>query len=155
MKRLAQMTQKTNQFNSTTIRLNEKKLFKLFLTKNYQIYQCKAKDSFGEYGIVGLAIIRIITKSYLAKIENTLFSCRVLGRKIEEYFYQKIFDRLKQKNIRNVQFDYVKTDKNKPVYQFFKKYNFLEKNEKNGNITFSKNLYKTNLINKGNLIKYL
>ena len=155
LKRLAQMTQKTNQFNSTTIRLNEKKLIKLFLNKNYQIYQCKAKDSFGEYGIVGLAIIRIITKSYLAKIENTLFSCRVLGRKIEEYFYQKIFDRLKQKNIRNVQFDYVKTDKNKPVYQFFKKYNFLEKNEKNGKIKFSKNLYKTNLINKGNLIKYL
>ena len=57
LKRLAQMTQKTNQFNSTTIRLNEKKLFKLFLNKNYQIYQCKAKDSFGEYGIVGLAII--------------------------------------------------------------------------------------------------
>ena len=33
--RLSQMTQKTNQFNSTTLRLNEKKILKLILGKDY------------------------------------------------------------------------------------------------------------------------
>ena len=80
---------KTNQFNSTTLRLNEKNL-KLILGKDYLIYQCKAKDNYGDYGIIGLTIIKIIQKSNLAKIENTLFSCRALGRKIEEYFYQNL-----------------------------------------------------------------
>ena len=35
--RLSQMTQKTNQFNSTTLRLNEKKILKLILGKDYLI----------------------------------------------------------------------------------------------------------------------
>ena len=95
------MTQKTNQFNSTTLRLNNKKILNLILNKDYLIYQCKAKDNFGDYGIIGLAIIKIIKKINLAKVENTLFSCRALGRKIEEYFYQKIMNELKQKKIHN------------------------------------------------------
>ena len=62
---------KTNQFNSTTLRLNEK-ILKLILSKDYLIYQCKAKDNYGDYGIIGLTIIKIIQKSDLAKIENTI-----------------------------------------------------------------------------------
>ena len=103
--RLSQMTQKTNQFNSTTLRLNDKQLLNLITNKDYLVYQCKAKDNFGDYGIRGLAIIKIVKEFKTAKVENTLFSCRALGRKIEEYFYQKIFGELKLKNIDTIEFD--------------------------------------------------
>ena len=46
------MTQKTNQFNSITLRLNDKQLLNLITNKDYLVYQCKAKDNFGDYGIM-------------------------------------------------------------------------------------------------------
>ena len=152
--RLSQMTQKTNQFNSTTLRLNDKKILKLILSKDYLIYQCKAKDNYGDYGIIGLTIIKIIQKLNLAKIENTLFSCRALGRKIEEYFYQKIFDDIKQKKIQFVEFNYIKSEKNKLFCDFLRKYNFLQKKSNNGIIVFKKDIKKINFTKNQKLIRY-
>lgn len=152
--RLSQMTQKTNQFNSTTLRLNEKKILKLILGKDYLIYQCKAKDNYGDYGIIGLTIIKIIQKSNLAKIENTLFSCRALGRKIEEYFYQKIFNDIKKKNIQFVEFNYIKSEKNKLFSDFLRKYNFSEKKLNNRIIFFKKDIRKIDFTKNKKLIKY-
>lgn len=152
--RLSQMTQKTNQFNSTTLRLNNKKILKLILNKDYLIYQCKAKDNFGDYGIIGLAIIKINKKISLAKVENTLFSCRALGRKIEEYFYQKIMNELKQKKIQTIEFNYIKSEKNKLIYDFLNKYTFLKNNMKNGMIVFKKDINKIDFTKDKKLIKY-
>lgn len=152
--RLSQMTQKTNQFNSTTLRLNNKEILKLILKKNYLIYQCKAKDNFGDYGIIGLAIITIIERLNLAKVENTLFSCRALGRNIEEYFYQKIFNDLKQKKIHTIEFDYIKSEKNRLVYDFFKKHKFFKSETKEKMIVFKKKIKKFDLTKNKKLIKY-
>ena len=87
-------------------------------------------------------------------MENTLFSCRALGRKIEEYFYQKIFGELKLKNIDTIEFDYLKSEKNKLVYNFLNKYNFSKKNVKNGTTIFKQDIKKIDFTKNKKLIKY-
>ena len=155
LSRLAQMTQKTNQFNSTTLRLNELELSKLMLNDKSLIFQCRAEDILGDYGIIGLAIIKIDKILNLAKIENTLFSCRALGRKIEEYFYQKVVENLKDKRIKNIEINYIKSDKNKLFYDFLKKYEFKKIILKKDKFIFKKQLKKINFTNKFKLISYI
>jgi len=154
IQRLSQMTIKTNQFNTTTLRLNEKNIMSYIDNKSYLVLQCAASDKFGDYGIVGLSIIKIINTSKTAIVENSLFSCRALGRMIEEHFYQKLFVMLRKKKITTLNFIFMKSDKNQPAYEFFTKYNFNKKKIKNGYIVFNCNLKKINLIKEKNIIRY-
>ena len=154
IQRLSQMTIKTNQFNTSTLRLSEKKIMSYIKDPSYLVVQCAAEDKFGDYGIIGLSIIKIQSLSKKAIVENSLFSCRALGRMIEEYFYQKIFNILKSKNFIDLDFIFIKTDKNRPAYEFFIKHNFNKTKYKNGNIIFSCALNKKNLIKDRNIIKY-
>ena len=80
--RLAQLTQKTNQFNFTTIRYTENDLIKILNDLQYKTYYLNLKDKFGEYGIIGLIILKEFSDNFL--IESFLLSCRVIGRRIEE-----------------------------------------------------------------------
>ena len=154
IQRLSQMTIKTNQFNTSTLRLSEKKIIGYIKDPDYLVLQCAANDKFGDYGIIGLSIVKIQSSSKTAIVENSLFSCRALGRMIEEHFYQKLFDILKSKKFMNLDFIFIKSDKNQPAYEFFTKYNFNKKQYKNGHIIFSCDLDKKNLIKEKNIIKY-
>ena len=154
IQRLSQMTIKTNQFNTSTLRLSEKKIVSYIKDPDYLVVQCAAEDKFGDYGIIGLSIIKIQSLSKRAIVENSLFSCRALGRMIEEHFYQKIFNILKSKKFIDLDFIFIKTDKNRPAYEFFIKHNFNKKKYKNGNIIFSCDLEKKNLIKEKNIIRY-
>ena len=58
LKRLAQMTQKTNQFNLTVLRQSEDQLKKKIFSKGYLVYAFSLKDKFGDYGTVGLCQIK-------------------------------------------------------------------------------------------------
>lgn len=76
--RVAQLTQRTNQFNMTTIRMSESEV------KSYLNDRClivKVKDRFGDYGLVGAIFYKKIGQ--VLDIENFLLSCRVLGKGIE------------------------------------------------------------------------
>ena len=154
IQRLSQMTIKTNQFNTSTLRLSEKKIMSYIKDPGYLVVQCAAEDKFGDYGIIGLSIIKIQSLSKRAIVENSLFSCRALGRMIEDHFYQKIFNILKSKKFTDLDFIFIKTDKNRPAYEFFIKHNFNKKKYKNGNIIFSCDLEKKNLIKEKNIIRY-
>lgn len=147
IERLSQMTLRTNQFNTTTWRLNVNQIKSLLKNSNYLVSECSAEDKFGKYGIIGLSIIKVFKNENKAVVENTLLSCRALGRCIEEHFFQSIFNKLKQNNINKVDFIFIKTEKNKPAYNFFIKNRFTKRNF-NSKIIFSCNLQKINLIPK-------
>ena len=92
LKRVEQMTQRTNQFNLTTKRLNEFDVQSLNKSKNHFIYLLEARDKFGYYGICGLSVIR--HQNNLASIEIFLMSCRVIGRGIENLFLSEILQKV-------------------------------------------------------------
>lgn len=112
--RIAQLTQKTNQFNFTTKRYSEEDI-KNFIDKGYLVKYMSVKDRFGDYGITGVMIIK---RGEIWEIGTLLLSCRILGKKIEYSFLKEI---VKESAGKKIYADFVRTSKNKPAEDFFNK----------------------------------
>lgn len=128
--RLAQMTQKTNQFNLTTIRRTEEDILKLSLNKNYRIYSMSVSDKFGDSGITLMAIVEVNRNE--ATIDSYLLSCRVLGRGIENVFLKLIInDLFENDNVHEIYARYEQSKRNRQTKEFYKLNNFeiLDSNE--------------------------
>ena len=82
--RLLELIQRTNQLNFTKIRLSEAEFDQLLNQHYTKCRYIKAKDKFGDYGIVGFYAL---SNQHLL---HFLFSCRVLGLGIENYVYNKL-----------------------------------------------------------------
>jgi FkbH-like protein len=73
--RIAQLTQKTNQFNLTTKRYSLAEVQDLM--GNESVYAFSIDDKFGSMGVVGVVIVVGNT------VDSFLLSCRAFGREIE------------------------------------------------------------------------
>lgn len=119
--RIAQITQKTNQFNLTTKRYTETEL--AYLAKqNYMFADIAVSDKFGDSGITASAIVKI--DNHKAEIDSFLLSCRILGRGIETAFLYLVLNRLLEKNVTDVFALYIPTEKNIQVEQFYDDHGF-------------------------------
>lgn len=115
--RLAQLSQKTNQFNLTTRRYQEVDLELFMECGTCVVYGLEYADKFGNEGIVGAAIIKCTQQ--VAFIDTFLLSCRVLGRNVEFSFLYKIIQDLNSKGITKILGEYLATDKNQVVKNFY------------------------------------
>lgn len=115
--RIAQMTQKTNQFNLTTMRYSEDDL-RFQLSNHWRIYCLSVKDCFGDNGITG-AITVIPQGGQLAEISSLLMSCRILGRGIETAFVNAVINRLYSEGVSKVTARYLPTAKNGQTADFW------------------------------------
>jgi len=126
LERITQLCQKTNQFNISTKRYSETDI-KNFLNQpeKYTIFTFSVNDKYGEYGIVGLAIIlyQDVNKAF---IDTWLMSCRVMGRNIEFVFFNFLINKMKEKNIDKLHTIYTKTKKNIPVEGIFETLGFTQ-----------------------------
>jgi FkbH-like protein len=120
--RIAQLTQKTNQFNLTTKRYTETEVLRLVKAENYFVFAFSVKDKYGDFGLTGGAIIEI--KKDEALIDNLLMSCRVLGRNIEYRFIEEVFCYLQKQGIKKVKAVYASTFKNEQVKELYENMGF-------------------------------
>jgi FkbH-like protein len=121
IERIAQMTQKTNQFNLTSKRytIQELQIHK----KAGSIVTCfRVKDKFGDNGITALSIIEF--KEGDAYLDTFLLSCRILGRKIEFAVMKYLENLLYIRQIENFKATFTKTDKNKVSETFLENAGF-------------------------------
>jgi FkbH-like protein len=79
--RVAQLTQRTNQMNFTTIRRQESELQSLAVTGEAECLAVHVRDRFGDYGLTGVMIFRHEAERLL--VDTFLLSCRALGRGVE------------------------------------------------------------------------
>lgn len=121
--RLAQLTEKTNQFNTLKRPLTEDEITSLIESKEHKIFYGKLQDRFGDYGVIVFALIDIIDDIW--HIRSMLLSCRVFGREIEEAFLAEIVKRAHKEGAKKITIAFVETEKNKPAKDF------VEKNFKN------------------------
>ena len=84
LSRIAQLTQKTNQFNLSTKRYTINDIKTMNEADHCKIYSLWASDKFGDYGLTGLFIAH--NESTHVKLDSFLLSCRVLSRRIEHAF---------------------------------------------------------------------
>lgn len=136
VQRVAQLTQKTNQFNLTTKRYMESDIQE-FCKKGYKIFTLRMKDVFGDYGLVGVAILKPGTEGCWL-FDTLLLSCRVLGRSVEYAFVDYCLREAKKCGGRQVVGEYIKTQKNEQVKDIFPKFNFrmLKTDDTSGSYVF-------------------
>ncbi|RXJ46034.1 HAD-IIIC family phosphatase [Gelidibacter gilvus] len=120
--RMAQMTQKTNQFNLTTQRYTESQIEHFVNNADYDCFAFSVKDKFGDSGITGLCIIHH-TEENIASIDTLLMSCRILGRNIEYQFLEEVLSQVFKKT-EFLKAQYKVSKKNAQVVDFYDKIHF-------------------------------
>lgn len=123
--RLAQLTQKTNQFNLTTKRYSEEDISGMIRNDAFSVYHFSLADNFGSSGIVGLAIVEQRTSNE-ARLDTFLMSCRVIGRRAEHAFLHTIIKNLLSKGITELTSMYIPTRKNILVENFLPENGFIK-----------------------------
>ena len=120
--RVAQLTQKTNQFNLTTRRYTEQEIVRMIACPDLELYSLHAKDRFGDVGLVGVAVTRSANEIY--EIEVFLLSCRAIGRTLETAFLSYLVRRARELGASRVQGWFLPTAKNEPAQGFYSKHGF-------------------------------
>ncbi|KEF40315.1 subfamily IIIC HAD-superfamily phosphatase [Schinkia azotoformans MEV2011] len=113
MQRVFELGQKSNQFNLALKRLTNSQVEERFKSKDYKIYTINLSDILNDSGIIGAFICQI--NEVTARFEEVFFSCRALGRKVEDAALYFILRKLHNEHIQFVQFDTVKGPRNKPA----------------------------------------
>ena len=123
--RIAQLTQKTNQFNFTTYRYTESQVDNFMDKKNNDVYAIIVKDKFGDNGLTGVCIVKEDEKNPKNVIlDSFLMSCRIIGRNIEFIYLNHIVKDLANKGYQTLSADYIPTKKNTHVEDFYDKVGF-------------------------------
>jgi len=112
--RVVQLLNKTNQFNLTCERVNDRKA-KDLLSEN-RIFIGKLVDKFGDYGLIAAGIVlRSETK---LEIKNLVVSCRALGRCVEQEFLKFITSKIQNDKTSAINATYIKNQKNVQIPSF-------------------------------------
>ena len=120
--RIAQLTQRSNQFNLRTIRYTEQEIASIAADDRYITLYFTLKDKFGDHGLISAVIME---KQEGKLFVNTwLMSCRVLKRGMEEFIVNKMVSAAKEAGYEIVEGEYLKTAKNAMVSRIYEKLGF-------------------------------
>lgn len=120
--RVAQLTQKTNQFNVTTRRLTEQQIQEIAAHPACHVLSVRVQDRFGDNGLTGVAITR--DDGDVCEIDTFLLSCRVIGRTVETAILAHIVADARARRRRYVQGWFYPTKKNQPAASFYQEHGF-------------------------------
>lgn len=123
--RLAQLTQRTNQFNLTNRRYTETDLLELAQQDGWRLYSALSRDRIGDSGIVGAALVELDKPGATARLDTFLLSCRVLGRGIESAFLSGVLLNMEAAGMKSVQAEFVPSERNSPAKDFLSRNGFL------------------------------
>ncbi|MBO4749451.1 MAG: HAD-IIIC family phosphatase [Lachnospiraceae bacterium] len=132
--RIAQLTNKSNQFNMTTRRYTQDDLSALSKEPDVLTLYGSLSDRFGDNGIVSVLMgHEEKAEEKVLHLDLWLMSCRVLKRDMECAMMDALVAACKERGIRGIHGYYFKTEKNGMVKDFFAERGFaLLKREENG-----------------------
>jgi FkbH-like protein len=133
--RIAQLTQKTNQFNCTTKRYSEADILAFMTDTQSHVFALQVADKFGDLGTVGVIVTSLVNNNDV-KIDTFLMSCRALGRQIEAVFLSELCSYFKTSHKVNLMGMYMPTNKNSQVRNFFSTNGFSKESESDELTTF-------------------
>jgi FkbH-like protein len=123
--RIAQLIQRSNQFNLTTRRYSEAECKAMMEDRErFCPFTISVQDRFGDFGLINVVILRMRPADRLLEIDTFLMSCRVLQRGVEQLAMNKIFDCARQGGCESVVGRYIPTAKNVMVKSFFEQFGF-------------------------------
>ncbi len=128
--RIAQLTNKSNQFNLTTKRMTQAEVEQMAQDPGYITLYGKLKDKFGDNGVVSLVIGK--KNGDTLELILWLMSCRVLKRDMEQAMLDTLVWQSRESGIRKLHGYYYKTAKNAMVKDFYGAMGFQKLSEKDG-----------------------
>ena len=126
--RVAQLSQRSNQFNLRTVRYNEEDVKHIIKSANYHSFSFTLEDKYGDNGTVCAVIMKEQSLRKLF-IENWFMSCRVLKRGMENFVLNTIVNYAKEHGYHTIVGEYLPTAKNTLVKDHYSTLGF----EKDGN----------------------
>jgi len=120
--RTAQLTQKTNQFNVTTLRYSEAEVALRAENPEWVVRTVAVKDRFGDNGIVGVMMAQ--ADGTEMRIDTFLLSCRVIGRTIETAMLAELCDDARRRGLTALRGQIIPTAKNSPARDLFERHGF-------------------------------
>src|SRR6266851_2088909 len=127
--RIAQLTQKTSQFNLTTRRYTEPQIAEMAKKPDWHIFSIRVRDRFGDHGLVGVAIAH--DEGEQCEVDTFLLSCRVIGRTVETALLAHLAESAAQRGRKRLMGWFLPTKKNAPARDFYPQHGF-ERQETNG-----------------------
>ena len=125
--RLAQLTQRTNQFNLTTRRYDQPALEQLAADDGTRILWLSLADRFGSNGVVGCGIVRRYESNpEEAVVDTFLLSCRVLGRKVESVMANRLAREARDLGATTLVGEYIATERNTQVADLYERLGFVD-----------------------------
>lgn len=120
--RIAQLTQKTNQFNLTTQRYTEQQIGEMSGRPDYDVVSIRVRDRYGDHGLVGVAIA--CDQNADCVIDTFLLSCRVIGRSVETALLSTVAVRARARGCTRLLGRFLPTKKNVPARNFYEQHGF-------------------------------
>ena len=121
MARIAELTNKSNQFNLTTKRCSQAEIEKFASDPGYITLYGRLEDKFGDNGVVAVTFghEEEYGSDKFFHIDLWLMSCRVLKRGMEFAMMDELIKEAKSRNITKIKGYYYPTAKNKMVRDFY------------------------------------
>ena len=117
--RIAQLTQRSNQFNLRTVRYTEEDIQRLEADKeHYKCFSFTLQDKFGDNGMICVIVLEKKDKDTLF-INEWLMSCRVLKRGMEYFTLNTLVDYAKKEGYKTIIGEYIPTPKNSMVEKHY------------------------------------
>ena len=115
--RISELSQKSNQFNLTTVRYTSGGIEALMADPDAAVWSLEVADKFGAAGLTGVVVIRFADET--ATVESLFMSCRVLGRGVEFAIWPAIFADAAAHGCTRVEAGFRPTDKNAQAADFY------------------------------------
>ncbi len=124
--RVAELVQRTNQFNTTALRYTRKELAALAQSPDHAVYTASLSDKFGSVGLVATAIVR--RQGHDRILESFVMSCRAMGYGLEQLVLRRVLDAEDAPQVRFIG-RYLPTDRNTPCSKLYESAGFTADGE--------------------------
>jgi FkbH-like protein len=120
--RVSELVQRTNQFNTTTIRYSRTQLQEFLHSSTHRVYAADMEDRFGHLGLVVVAIVR--REGDRAIFDSFIMSCRAMGFELERLMLRLVMDA--ESDVHSFVGKFVPTDRNTPAAELFATHGFAQ-----------------------------
>jgi FkbH-like protein len=120
--RIAQLIQRSNQFNLTTHRYTEAECEAIMNDRAVLPLYARLSDRLGDHGLIGVIVLSPEGEEIV--IRDWLMSCRVLARGVEQHLMNLVVEEAQRRGCTRVSGEYIRTAKNGMVSEFFAQFGF-------------------------------
>lgn len=121
--RVAQLSQRSNQFNLRTVRYTDADIETLANDPRVIDLSFTLEDKFGDNGLIAVVIMKPLDKETLF-VDTWFMSCRVLKRGMENFTLNTMIERAKDAGYKRIVGEYLPTPKNKMVAEHYPQLGF-------------------------------